>query len=71
MHMVRLLGHRQYSLTTMYNIDDITLFRPKTTSQDTGTLANSDGPNEMPHNALLHQGLHYLLKLKSFFREIQ
>ena len=55
----------------MYNVDDITLLRPETTSQDTGTLANSDGLNEMLHNAALHQGLHYLLKLKSFFREIQ
>ena len=25
-----------------------------------GTLINSDGPDEMPHNAAFHQGLHCL-----------
>ena len=25
-----------------------------------GTLANSEDPTEMPHNAAFHQGLHYL-----------
>ena len=29
-----------------------------------GTLANSDGPDEMQHNAAFHQGLHCLLRLK-------
>ena len=28
------------------------------------TLANSDDPDEMQHNAAFHQGLHYLLTLK-------
>ena len=27
-----------------------------------GTLANSDDPDEMPHHAAFHQGLHYLLR---------
>ena len=26
-----------------------------------GTLANSEDPDEMPHNAAFHQGLHCLL----------
>ena len=29
-----------------------------------GTLANSEDPDEMPHNAASHQGLHCLLRLK-------
>ena len=29
-----------------------------------GTLAKNEGPDEMPHNATFHQGLHYLLRLK-------
>ena len=29
-----------------------------------GTLANSEDPDEMQHNAAFHQGLHYLLRLK-------
>ena len=29
-----------------------------------GTLANSDDPDEMQHNAAFHQSLHYLLRLK-------
>ena len=28
-----------------------------------GTLANSEDPDEMQHNATFHQGLHYLLRL--------
>ena len=28
----------------------------------TGTLANSENPDEMPHKAALHQGLHCLLR---------
>ena len=27
-----------------------------------GTLANSDDPDEMPHHAAFHQGLHGLLR---------
>ena len=27
-----------------------------------GTLANSDDPDEMPHKAVFHQGLHGLLR---------
>ena len=29
-----------------------------------GTLANSEDPDKMQHNAALHQGLHCLLRLK-------
>ena len=29
-----------------------------------GTLANSEDPDEMQHDAAFHQGLHYLLRLK-------
>ena len=29
-----------------------------------GTLANSEDPDEMQHNAAFHQGLHCLLGLK-------
>ena len=37
-----------------------------------GSKANSEDPDEMPHNAAFHQGLHYLLRLKrSSEREIQ
>ena len=36
------------------------------------TLANSDNPDEMQHNAAFHQGLHCLLRLKrSSKKEIQ
>ena len=31
----------------------------------TDTLTNSEDPDEMPHNAALHLGLHHLLKDKS------
>ena len=27
-----------------------------------GTLANSEGPDEMPHNAAFHQGLQSLIR---------
>ena len=27
-------------------------------------LQNSEDPDELPHNAAFHQGLHYLLRLK-------
>ena len=30
----------------------------------TGTLANSEDPDEMPHEAAFHQGLHCLLRQK-------
>ena len=30
-----------------------------------GTLANSEDPDEMQHNAAFHQGLHCLLKIKT------
>ena len=33
-------------------------------SLKTGTLANSEDPNEMQHNAAFHQRLHCLLRLK-------
>ena len=29
-----------------------------------GTLANSEDPDEMPHNAAFHQGLHCQPRLK-------
>ena len=29
-----------------------------------GTVANSEDPGEMQHNAAFHQGLHCLLRLK-------
>ena len=29
-----------------------------------GTLASSEDPDEMPHQAAFHQGLHFLLKIK-------
>ena len=36
------------------------------------TEANSEGPDEMPHNAAFHQGLHCLLRQKrSSEKEIQ
>ena len=35
-----------------------------TGNPQTGTLANSDDPDEMQDNAAFHQGLHYLLRLK-------
>ena len=36
-----------------------------------GPFVNSEDPDEMPHNASFHQGLHCLLfKTKSIFREI-
>ena len=35
-------------------------------------LANSEDPDEMPHNAALHRGLHCLLRQKQFSeKEIQ
>ena len=35
------------------------------------TFAKSDDPNEMPHNAAFHLGLHCLLNTKPIFRKIQ
>ena len=35
-----------------------------------GTLANSEVPGEMPHNAAFHLGLHCFAKSKMTFREI-
>ena len=29
-----------------------------------GTLANSEDPDEILHNAAFHQGIHYLQRLK-------
>ena len=38
----------------------------------TGTMANSEDPDEMPHKAAFHQGLHCLLKqIRSSEKEIQ
>ena len=36
-----------------------------------GTLENSEDPDEMPHNAAFHQGLHCLQKIKIFKTEMQ
>ena len=33
---------------------------------ETGTLANSEDPDEMPHYAAFHLGLHYLLRQNQF-----
>ena len=34
------------------------------------TLANREDPDELPHNAAIHQGLHlYFVKKKTRFRE--
>ena len=37
--------------------------------QWTGTLANSEDLDEMPHKATFHEGLHCLLKIKTIFRD--
>ena len=38
-------------------------FNPlRTGNHQMGTMANSEDPDEMPHNAAFHQGLHCLLK---------
>ena len=43
-----------------------------TGSPEAGALANSDDPDEMPHNVSFHQGLHCLLKQnQSAERKIQ
>ena len=39
----------------------LTLKGPETPIK-TGTLANSEDPDEMQHNAAFHQGLHCLLR---------
>ena len=31
-----------------------------------GTLADNEGPDEMPQKAAFHQGLHFLMRLKQF-----
>ena len=36
-----------------------------------GTFTNSEDPDEMPHNAAFHQGLHCLLKQIRFSEKIQ
>ena len=41
----------------------LTLGGPETPVK-TGTLANSEDPDEMPHYAAVHQGLHCLLRRK-------
>ena len=33
--------------------------------QQTGTLANNEDPDEMPHNAAFYQGLHIFAKIKT------
>ena len=33
------------------------------------TLANSEDPDEMPHNVAFHQGQHYLIRQKTIFKE--
>ena len=34
-----------------------------------GTFTNSKDPDEMPHNAASHQGLHLFVKVKKIFRQ--
>ena len=49
-----------------------TLALQKLTLSIPGTLANSEDPDEMPHNVAFHQGLHCLLRLnRSSEKEIQ
>ena len=38
----------------------LTLWRPENAKR--GTLLNSESPDEMPHDATFHQGLHCLLR---------
>ena len=40
----------------------LTLFILDTCNLQTGTLANCEDPDEMPHNVAFHQGLHCLQK---------
>ena len=43
-----------------------------TGNSSTGTLANSEDPDEMPHDVAFHQGLDYLLRQNlSSEKEIQ
>ena len=44
----------------------------KTRNPNVGTFANSEDPDEMPHDVAFHQGLHFLLRQKqSSEKEIQ
>ena len=47
----------------------LTLRGPETPK--TGTLANSEDPDEMLHNAAFHQGLHCLLRQNQSEKAIQ
>ena len=32
-------------------------------------MAKSEDPDKMPHNVTFHQGLHYLIRQKTIFRD--
>ena len=51
--------------TKIHHNLDISTCDPFANNMDnsiTGTLANSEDPDEMPHEAAFHLGLHYLLR---------
>ena len=41
----------------------------KTGNHFTGTFANNEDPDKMPHDAAFHQGLHYLLRQANLQRK--
>ena len=62
------MGKRQYkSVQTI--VLYITLNPLYTGYSKLSTLANSEDPDEMPHDAAFHQGLHCLLRKILIFRE--
>ena len=34
------------------------------------TMANSEGPDGMPHNAAFHQGLHFFAEVKTIVSDL-
>ena len=48
--------HESFLLKTYFKCT----FNPLKT--ETGMFANSEDPDEMPHNAIFHQDLHYVLR---------
>ena len=40
------------------------IIKPLYNGNPPGTLVNSEDPDEMPHKAAFHQGLHFLPKIK-------
>ena len=49
-------------ITFAWLFDMHTTIPLRTGNPKTGTIANSEDPDEMPHNAAFHQGLHCLLR---------